>query len=81
LRHLPDAPRFAGNGDVDIFYLIQYLFLENDAQRARLLPNLADERKEVMKAILDRYKRMAKADIKLGISPRGMSASFPAMKI
>jgi hypothetical protein len=57
---------------------IQYLFLENDGQRAKLLPNLADERKEVMKTILDRYMRTMKADIRLWISPRGMPALFPS---
>ncbi|KIM83532.1 hypothetical protein PILCRDRAFT_819160 [Piloderma croceum F 1598] len=49
LCHLPDAPRFSGNASMDISYLIRYLFLEIDAQRAKLLPTLADERKEMMK--------------------------------
>jgi hypothetical protein len=51
---------------MDISYLIRYLFLESDAQRAKLLPTLSDEKKEVMKTLLDRYKRTVKADLRFG---------------
>lgn len=57
LCHLPDVPRYVGNARTDISNFIRYLFLEIDAQRAKLLPTLSDEKKEVMKAELDRYKR------------------------
>jgi len=72
LRHLPDAPRFAGNGSIDISNLIGYLFLENDAQREKLLPKLAGQRKEVMKGILDRYKRTVKPRVMLRKSSKGV---------
>jgi hypothetical protein len=74
---LPDAPRFAGNANMDISYLIRYLFLEIDAQRAKLLPALADERKEVMKAMLDRYKRMVKADLRFSVNSKEALTSKP----
>ena len=32
LCHISDAPRLTGNGSMDISYLIQYLFLESNAQ-------------------------------------------------
>ena len=77
LSHLSDAPRLTGNGGMDISYLIRYLFLENDAQRAKLLPTLSDERKRVMKVLLDRYKRTVKADLRLWVNFKGMLTSRP----
>ena len=77
LHHLPDAPRLAGNAGMDISYLVRYLFLESDSQRAKLLPTLSDERKGVMKALLDRYKRPVKADLRFWINSKGMLTSRP----
>jgi hypothetical protein len=66
-----------GNGAMDISYLIRYLFLEGDAQRAKLLPTLSDERKGVMTTLLDRYKRTVKADLRLWVNSKGMLTSRP----
>ena len=41
LASLPDAPRYAGHSSIEISYLIRYLFLEDEAQREKLLPTLA----------------------------------------
>jgi hypothetical protein len=67
----------AGNAGMDISYLVRYLFLESDSQRAKLLPTLSDERKGVMKALLDRYKRTVKADLRFWINSKGMLTSRP----
>jgi len=65
LYHLSDAPWLTGNGGMDISYLIRYLFLESDTQWEKLLPTLSDERKGVMRVVLDHYKRTVKADLTL----------------
>ena len=65
LVHLLDAPPFVGLSALEILYFIRYLFLERDAQREKLLPKLSGQRREVMKGILDRYKRTVKRNIKL----------------
>jgi hypothetical protein len=77
LCHLSDAPRLTGNGAMDISYLVRYLFLESDTQRAKLLPALSDEKKDAMKALLDRYKRTVKADLRLWVNSKGMLTSRP----
>ena len=71
LRNLPDVPRFTGDDAMDIYYLIRYLFLENDTQRAKLLPTLAGQKREVMENILNKYKRTVKANIRIRMDSRG----------
>ena len=75
LASLSDAPRYAGHSSMEISYLIRYLFLENDAQREKLLPMLAGRRKDVMMYILDRYKRTVKKNITLRRNSKGMLTS------
>ena len=77
LAHLPDAPPFVGQSALEISYFIQYLFLERDAQREKLLPKLSGQRREVMKDILDRYKRTVKRNIKLRRDSKGMLTTRP----
>ena len=77
LAHLPNAPPFVGQSTLDISYFIRYLFLERDAQREKLLPKLSGQRREVMKDILDRYKRTVKRNIKLRRDSKGMLTTRP----
>jgi hypothetical protein len=63
---------------MDISYLIRYLFLENDAQREKLLPTLVQQKREMMKDILDRYKRTAKANIRARRDSKGLLTTRPA---
>jgi hypothetical protein len=78
LASLPDAPRYAGHSSMEISYLIRYLFLENEAQRDKLLPAFAGQRKDVMTYILDRYKRTVKKNIILRRNSKGMLTSRAA---
>lgn len=77
LAHLPDAPRFLGESNLNTSYLIRYLFLEHDAQQEKLLPKLHEQRREVMKDILDLYKRTVNTNINIQGGSKGMSASGP----
>ena len=77
LAHLPDAPWFLGVSDLDISYLIWYLFLEHGAQWEKLLPKLHRQRREVMKDILDHYKRTVKGNINMWRDSKGMLTSRP----
>jgi hypothetical protein len=54
------------NSSIELSYLIQYLFLEMDGQRAKLLPMLPEENRGRMAHILDRYVRTVKADFQPG---------------
>jgi hypothetical protein len=78
LASLPDAPRYEGHSSMEISYLIRYLFLENEAQREKLLATLAGQRKDVMMYILDRYKRTVKKNIRLRRNSKGMLTSRAA---
>jgi len=81
LKHLPDAPRFRGSSDIDIYYLIRYLFLETDTQRAKLLPMLAEPRRSAMRDTLDRFKRTVKANIRLRWNSDGVLTSSPEVYV
>jgi hypothetical protein len=52
-------PRFMGPGKANegISYLIRYLFLETENQRAKLLPMLSERDREIMYQRLDGYRR------------------------
>jgi hypothetical protein len=60
------------NSRIEVSYLIQYLFLEMDGQRAKLLPMLPEEHRGRMEQILDRYIRTVKADLQPGGIGTGM---------
>ena len=77
LALLPDAPWFLGESDLDISYLIWYLFLEHGAQWEKLLLKLHRQRREVMKDILDHYKRTVKGNINMWRDSKGMLTSRP----
>jgi hypothetical protein len=54
------------NSRIEVSYLIQYLFLEMDDQRAKLLPMLPEEHRGRMEHLLGRYIRTVKADFQPG---------------
>ncbi|KAJ8584944.1 hypothetical protein M405DRAFT_433193 [Rhizopogon salebrosus TDB-379] len=45
---------------MDVFYLIRYLHLETENQRAKLLPMLSELGEKIMRYHLDRYRRTEK---------------------
>jgi hypothetical protein len=54
------------NSSHDVSYLIRYLFLELDGQRAKLLPMLPEEHRKRMEHILNTFIRTVKADLRTG---------------
>jgi hypothetical protein len=77
MQRLPDAPHFMGSSDMDISYLIRYLFLEKEDQRAKILPMLVEPRQSLMRDILDRYKRTTKANLRFRRTSDGALTSRP----
>ncbi|KAJ8586078.1 hypothetical protein M405DRAFT_772092 [Rhizopogon salebrosus TDB-379] len=56
----PDNRHLVGDALRDVFYLIRYLHLETENQRAKLLSMLSELGEKIMRYHLDRYKRTEK---------------------
>lgn len=58
VTHADDFPGISGNRPIyHVTNFVRYLHLEKPHQRERLLPELAERNREMMEAILDKYKR------------------------
>jgi hypothetical protein len=73
-RGLPATIRFRGNDWIEISYIIRYLYLENDIQRARLLPMLPEPSRVEMQKMLDKYVRKIVYRSRTNIGDTGVKA-------